>query len=442
MKRFMIRRCAGRGSERGQMLPLIALSAAVLIAMVGLGIDLGFAYVTKARLSKACDAAALAGMENINQGTVTAKQVAFAEFYANYANGALKTSLDTATVTPTFTFSPNSSSATQLTVTASTSIQTFFVKVLSSVGDSPWKTEVVGDSSVVSRGKLDFTLVLDKSGSMNTDRGAWEMYSSVTNFLSFFSDTLDKGALVTFSTLAQVNVAMTSPFTTNIASAVKTIYGPGGANGPGICGYTTGPLGLTNAMAIENAQPWPSTSNLVKAVIFFTDGKMNGIENQLNCSPPANMSATNLVFSSGDPNQTFIDFFDPGNQNCNAAPLGTKDVNGNGWCPTSGSFPSLHAQGGVYSFTDGLGYKHVRDESQDRCITYAQEMRDAGIVVYAVGLSDQVDANFLQILANDPASSGYSATPNDGIYVPAVDQTQMAAAFQRVAENLLLRLVH
>src|SRR5271167_2667099 len=108
MARFMIRGSTGRGGERGQMLPLVALSAAVLIAIVGLGIDLGFAYVTKGRLSKACDAAALAGMENINQGTVTAAQIAYAEFYANYANGATKTSLDTKTVTPTFTFSPSS----------------------------------------------------------------------------------------------------------------------------------------------------------------------------------------------------------------------------------------------------------------------------------------------------------------------------------------------
>jgi Flp pilus assembly protein TadG len=101
----MIRRSTGRGSESGQMLALVALSAAVLIAMVGLGIDLGFAYVTKARLSKACDAAALAGMENINQGTTTAALIAHAEFYANYANGGTMTGLDTAPVSPTFTFS-------------------------------------------------------------------------------------------------------------------------------------------------------------------------------------------------------------------------------------------------------------------------------------------------------------------------------------------------
>ncbi len=169
MKRFMIRGNAGRGGERGQMLPLVALSAAVLIALIGLSIDLGFAYVTKARLSKACDAAALAGMENINLGTTTAAAVAKAEFYANYANGGTRTTLDTAPVSPTFTFTPNSSAATQLTVSAKTTIQTFFLKVLPALGFAQWNAVSAGDSSVVSRGHLAFTLVLDKSGVHRTE---------------------------------------------------------------------------------------------------------------------------------------------------------------------------------------------------------------------------------------------------------------------------------
>ena len=202
MKRFMIRGNARCGSERGQMLPLVALSAAVLIALIGLSIDLGFAYVTKARLSKACDAAALAGMENINLGTTTARSIGLAEFYANYANGTNKTTLDMAPVLPTFTFSPATSAATQLTVNASTTIQTFFLKVLPALGDAPWGGIAAGNSSVVSRGRLDFTLVLDRSGSMRDNGGKAAMYSSVTNFLGFFSGTLDQAALVTFNTLA------------------------------------------------------------------------------------------------------------------------------------------------------------------------------------------------------------------------------------------------
>lgn len=47
--------------QRGQILPMVALLAVVLIAMVGLAIDVGRIMVAKAQLVRAVDAAALAG---------------------------------------------------------------------------------------------------------------------------------------------------------------------------------------------------------------------------------------------------------------------------------------------------------------------------------------------------------------------------------------------
>jgi len=47
--------------DRGQILPMVALLAVVLIAMVGLAIDVGRIMVAKAQLVRAVDAAALAG---------------------------------------------------------------------------------------------------------------------------------------------------------------------------------------------------------------------------------------------------------------------------------------------------------------------------------------------------------------------------------------------
>lgn len=70
--------------ESGQAIILFVLFSIVLIVFVGLGIDLGFAYITKAELSKAVDAAALAGMRSLSSGTITASGVASATFAANY----------------------------------------------------------------------------------------------------------------------------------------------------------------------------------------------------------------------------------------------------------------------------------------------------------------------------------------------------------------------
>ena len=56
--------------ESGQTLILFTLFIIVLILFVGLGIDLGFAYITRAQLSKAVDAACLTGIRNYNSDHV------------------------------------------------------------------------------------------------------------------------------------------------------------------------------------------------------------------------------------------------------------------------------------------------------------------------------------------------------------------------------------
>ena len=55
----MIVRCF-RWRQRARILPMVALLAVVLIAMVGLAIDVGRIMVVKAQLARAVDAAALA----------------------------------------------------------------------------------------------------------------------------------------------------------------------------------------------------------------------------------------------------------------------------------------------------------------------------------------------------------------------------------------------
>jgi Flp pilus assembly protein TadG len=72
---------------RAQIFLLFALSLPVLIAFLGLGVDLGFAFVTRANLSKAVDAAALAAMRNISQGQAQATAIAQSAFNTNYSSG-------------------------------------------------------------------------------------------------------------------------------------------------------------------------------------------------------------------------------------------------------------------------------------------------------------------------------------------------------------------
>ena len=70
--------------ERGQTLVLFALALSSLVLALGLAVDLGFAYVTKAKLSKSVDAACLTAMRNLAQGQTTATTLATNSFNANY----------------------------------------------------------------------------------------------------------------------------------------------------------------------------------------------------------------------------------------------------------------------------------------------------------------------------------------------------------------------
>ena len=65
-----------RKYERGQILILLAFVMIGLMLCSALAIDVGFAYVTKARLAKAVDAACLTGMTTLALGQATAQTVA------------------------------------------------------------------------------------------------------------------------------------------------------------------------------------------------------------------------------------------------------------------------------------------------------------------------------------------------------------------------------
>src|ERR1017187_6139400 len=68
----------------GQVIVLFVLLMVVLILFVGLGVDLGFSYITRAELSKSVDAAALLGVRSLSIGTNDAQEVALSAFAMNY----------------------------------------------------------------------------------------------------------------------------------------------------------------------------------------------------------------------------------------------------------------------------------------------------------------------------------------------------------------------
>src|SRR3974390_1094834 len=186
MKIFIRNRNDKKKNERGQVVVLLALSMTVVLLCLALAVDVGFAYVTKAKLSKAVDAACLTAMRNLAQGQTTAQTLATNSFNANYGTSSLDAS------PPSFSvgFTTDGNGQTLVTINATATLKTFFLGIL-----PKFKTWQVSDSAQATRGKLVMTMVLDRSGSMTNNGGSTALPPAVTAFVNDFNNSTDEVAM-------------------------------------------------------------------------------------------------------------------------------------------------------------------------------------------------------------------------------------------------------
>jgi Flp pilus assembly protein TadG len=405
------------GEESGQVAILFALLVPFFLLFVGFGIDFGFAFLTKAQLAKATDAASLAVMRNLGRGETVATAIGQSEFALNV--NASSTSLRYVSA-PSASISYSSAGGEPIvTVAATAAIRTFFI------GIAGFPTLAIADSSQATRPPVILSLVLDKSGSMNLNGGSTALPPSVTDFLGYFIENTDQLGEISFSTIATQNVAMSQTFQTAIENSV---------NGMAFGGATFAQGGLLDAQAQLAGVSSPAP-NAVKVVVFFTDGWANTNQDTLGGS---------LVNYGG----------------CAPAEF---DV---GWCngiscmnPTTGNVISgtvvsstnaVAKCNGVSTFTAQdtadltnpaqLTIQNIATEADYRAVQLANTMRAAGITVYSIGLGDKINTTYLQELANDPASPVYNASMPTGLAEFAPTASQLDTAFQTVASKILLRL--
>ena len=457
-------RGARYGRNDGQALVLFLFFSIVLILFVGLGLDLGFAYVTKAQLAKALDASSLAAVANYKGGETpdgnTARIIAQNVFYANYAtNGVSGRAAGLAPVTPVGNFYRDVNNTLTYTNTATTTINTFFIGLL-----PQWKTLTVGDTATATRSPVVMTLVLDRTGSMspgpqpiacvnNFTQGGLYLPGAVTNFISIFDITLDRAALVTFSVSSSNDVRMTAAngdFKTPIINTLTRIN-----NNNLWLGGTCSPAGLTNALQIQNATVVPS--NYVKVVVFFTDGRANMTTWRFPTTPSGGIL---LNFGGRDPATIGCagqaDDGAGGFWRTNTSETAQNSGQVRGFVDCGTTMPAYSVGGGTGTvaatqFIDVTGTprqfcaSHITADSMNRCVRIANSMRDSGNFVYAVGLSapgalSPPTLDFLQQVANDPDSSTFDQTKPVGAAFVSTGN-DLSQVFRQVAADIILRLI-
>ncbi len=188
---------AGMGSylrdARGATAVLFAVAIPVIVAAVGMAVDLSQAYLVKTRLSHALDAAALASAASASsEAAINAKLQDF--FHANYPPEKIGMTYD---VRATLV-------GDEVTVTAKANYLTSFLSVLGI------DTIAVSAQTVVQREVkgVEVAMVLDVTGSMADNNNIGTLRTAATNFVNIMFERADdrfvRIGLVPFATSVNV----------------------------------------------------------------------------------------------------------------------------------------------------------------------------------------------------------------------------------------------
>lgn len=468
-------------NERGQTIIIYALVVPILILFAGFAIDAGRLYVVKAKLSTAVDGATLTGMKNLASGQTTATTLATNIFDANYGAGA---------PTPTVTFPTDQYGDQQVQVAATVNVDTFFMRYLSN-----WVAVPVSDTAVATRGKLVMSIVLDRSGSMcggtkacepgvTGDDGGEALASAVPTFVDMFDNSLDEIAEISFSDNTTIDVAIGTGFQGPITTSVGSMQFVGGTFGTGagtgsVLSPTIGPP-LSLADAQNTSVPILPGQNVIKVLVYMTDGLMNTVQDNFHCGGTTNSTLTLINYGGADtgtavtfldptcsPNLTFTGCTNSGEtghvpewyQCSNGCSSGFAYDAGGNICKsaTGATVTTFTPQDPALGSSAQFNRANVTAEAQYRAIQTANTMRAESPVptyIYTIGLGSSVSTAtqaFLAQLANDPSSQWssyytFNSTQPRGefFYVQNCPSTQCTAdltnVFDTIAARVLLRL--
>jgi len=242
----------------------------LLIPTIGTCIDGAALYWVKARLSAAVDASALATARSLNVGQTVAdqetaaRQVGAQYFTANFPTGVMQATV--AGGAPTIAINETAVHMRIVTVTASATVPTFFMRILG------FNKSTVSASGQATRRDSNIMLVLDRSNSMNNSSGSCaSMAGDALSFVNQFVEGRDRVGLVTFQTGAKVDFPPALTFKASLASALGSLR---------CAGDTSTAQGLYLAYdQIKNTINQPGALNVI---LLFTDGEPNGVVAKFN----------------------------------------------------------------------------------------------------------------------------------------------------------------
>jgi Flp pilus assembly protein TadG len=488
----------GAGSERGATVLVFTLFTLLLVVpMVGLAIDGSIALWTKAKLSAAVDAAALAAARSLSTGgtiqqeQAVGQQVAQEWFAANFPSGWLGTTIVSGS--PSVTVAQSSLATRTVSVSASVVAPLYFLRLFG----GNYQNVTISEYAQSSRRNVVLLLVLDRSGSMGAppigSGSCATMIADAQSFVSNFSDGFDTLGLITYSSAANLDYSPTLYFKSSTPSLSATI----------------GQIGCTGATSMTQALnlAWQTIQTVnqpgsLNVIVLFTDGQPNVI----NASWPVRLSSDTNYYRYDAVNTSTYDTSMPVYCSSSAnisgsmtiliktspyTPPGTTGYTGGIYNPApqrinQGSVSPVSAPGCAFynngityvredvayipgtdaygnatsgylpvdTFPSGDSYagKPRVDEQIPALIAAAKNTADNQahtirynsaypVIIYTIGLDGapdmSVDQQFLERVANDPHASNYDPTVPTGQFAYAPNASQLQMAFYEIASEIM-----
>ncbi len=393
--------------SRGAVLLMVAGGMVFLLAMSGLAIDSGRAYIVRSRLSRAVDAAALTGARSLRLGRPVARQQALAVAEANGVKDGVEG------VRLKLQFGATDDGEPTVTTTARQPMRTVLMHLVG-------QPEVLVTASATAVVKpVDLVLVIDESGSLGVV-GVWDdLQEAAKDFVDFFDGGLDKLGLVSFATRAENRYPLQHHFAADIRFIVDRMRSAGWTNtGEGLRlahGLITGP---------------EVRERSAKVVVFFTDGRPTALR-----GPVGGLDRIMSMDDSDPTGNTLGGYYNKPDQ----IPMDRYTAaDGCAWTENCSEW------------TEGGEPPHgpvARLIAKQNGMKWADRIRGDGVYVYTIGLGSpsapelqQPDLDYLVRLANEHGIVNPDQPQGRSYFAPSARELQ--AVFQRVASDLVVRLSH
>lgn len=413
-------------NQSGAVLVTFAILLVALLGFAALATEAGRWYLVRSELSKAVDAAAMAGAKNISNPFVTVDTLAQEVGDENFPAGQLGT--------------PSSGEGS---ISFTTTVpETNKVQVVGRVSAIAILARLFGIERVASRSsgvaqkkEVEIIMVLDRSGSMAGTPLA-NLKTAAKSFLDFFEETQDedKVGLITYSTGVRVDFPLGSNFVAPMKAKIDVmtipILGDRDTNMEDAIDRADGLGGFTDQTGL------PGDQRKQQFMIFFSDGKANAFR--------GNFTRDGITYDAVVPDPYDVDW-NQGLHNPNTGnPIGVDfKPTGDGKPAATSKCLVLNTKWYVFVDRPVPGYpdpescnipnntlqNYVMNTAKQMTIEHAQELKDKYVKIYTIGLGS-VDKSILSAIASGPQFEYYAPTSGD-----------LQAIFNTIAKEIKLRLV-